>query len=223
MKIVRLAPNFLDSDDVLKKFCSKNFKTPYSLELIYLPFVLFRYRMDLTPFFGKIKTEKGLFLVDLLQGVPINIKKRTGFDAEDGLKKEFEPFISLSDSVENCKNRVSIGLETAAQKQVLPLVLEKEAAIQRGRNLLRYDVMRITGSLRYRRIDIIPQPETKVLYYPYWLIYYRNRRKKMTFEVIDGLSGQKEHGEIVSSIKMGLIRKETENENLDPSQGAIEN
>jgi len=218
MKITRLVPRLSNSDDVIKKYCRKNFKTPCSLELIYLPFVLFRYRIDLTLLFGKKKTEKGLFLVDLLQGIPINIKRNTKFEfKKPDLQEEFKELLG-SDSGQNDKNTVLIESEEVKEEQVLPIVLEEHTAIKRGKNLLMYDIMKLTGSLRYRSIDIIPHPETKVLHYPYWLIYYRDKKNRMRFDVLDALSGQKEGGQIIKSIKIGLVKK-TDSENLYFTEG----
>ena len=214
MKITRLVPRLSNSDEVIKKYCRRNFKAPCSLELIYLPFVLFRYRIKLTLLFGKNKTEKGLFLVDLLQGIPINIKSNTKLELkEPHLHEELKELLGSYLGGDG-KNRVLIESEEVDQEQVLPIVLEEQVAIKKGKNLLMYDIMRLTGSLRYRRVEIIPYPETKTLYYPYWLIYYRNRKNEMKFDVLDGLSGQKEGGQIIKSIKIGLVEKQEDSENL---------
>ena len=218
MKIVRLVPRLSDADDVVKKYCRRNFKAPCSVELIYVPFVLFGYRIELTSLFGNRKTEKGIFLADLLQGIPINIKKNTKFVFEDGcLQEEFKglvgsALIDPSDVIKDDKTiTVLIEKEQVPQEQVLPIVLDEQTAIKTGRNLLMYDIMKLTGSLRYRSIDIITEPETRTLYYPYWLIYYRDRKNKMQFDVLDGLSGQKEGGQIIKSVKIGLVEEHKKN------------
>jgi hypothetical protein len=36
----------------------------------------------------------------------------------------------------------------------------------------------------------------------------------MKFDVLDGLSGQKEGGQIIKSIKIGLVEKQTNSKNL---------
>lgn len=224
MKIVRLVPNFANTDDVLKKYCRKYFKAPCSLELVYLPFVLFRYRIDLTLLFGKKKTEKGLFLVDLLQGIPINIKRNTKFVFKSrDLQEKFRDLID-SNAVENKKTIVvSIEPDEVDQEQVLPIVLDEDTAIKKGKNLLMYDLMKLTGSFRYKSIDIIPEPERKILYYPHWLIYYRDKKNQMRFDVLDGLNGQKEGGQIIRSIKIGLVEKHKTTENSYLEKGVTEN
>lgn len=223
MRIVRLVPRFANAEDVLKKYCRKNFKAPCSLELVYLPFVLFRYTIELILLFGKKKTEKGLFLVDLLQGIPINIKKDTKFEFRDSnLQEQFSKLLNWV-PIGGKKNIVLIETEEVEQEQVLPIVLEEQVAIKAGKNLLMYDIMKLAGSLRYRRLDVIPQPGTKTLYYPYWLIYYRDRKGIMQFDVIDGLSEQKEGGQIIKSVKIGLVEKQKNSENLHLVKGVSEN
>ncbi len=223
MRIVRLVPRFANAEDVLKKYCRKNFKAPCSLELVYLPFVLFRYTIELISLFGKKKTEKGLFLVDLLQGIPINIKKYTGFEFTDSnLQEQFSKLLNWV-PIGGKKNIVLIETEEVEQEQVLPRVLEEQVAIEKGKSLLMYDIMKLAGSLRYRSLDVIPLPGTKTLYYPYWLIYYRNRKGVMQFDVTDGLSGQKEGGQIIKSVKIGLVEKQKNSVNLHLVKGASEN
>jgi len=223
MRVTRLVPTLADADDVLKKYCRKNFKAPCSLELVYLPFVLFRYTIELISLFGKKKTEKGLFLVDLLQGIPINIKKDTKFEFRDSnLQEQFSKLLNWV-PIGGKKNIVLIETEEVEQEQVLPIVLGEQVAIEKGKSLLMYDIMKLAGSLRYRRLDVIPQPGTKTLYYPYWLIYYRDRKGIMQFDVIDGLSEQKEGGQIIKSVKIGLVEKQKNSENLHLVKGVSEN
>ncbi len=226
MKIVRLVPRLSDVDDVIKRYCRKTFKAPCSIELIYVPFVLFKYRIELVSLFGKRKTEKGIFLADSLQGIPINIKKNTKFVFEDGrLQEEFKGLIgsALIDSSDVIKDGKTITVlvekEQIPEEQVLPKVLDDQAAVKRGKNLLMYDIMKLTGGLRYRRVDIIPEPETKTLYYPYWLIYYRDKKDRMRFDVLDSLSGQKEGGQIIKSVKIGLFEKHKNPETIYLEEG----
>ena len=230
MKIVRLVPRLSDADDVIKRYCRKTLKAPCSVELIYVPFVLFRYRIELVSLFGKRKTEKGIFLADSLQGIPINIKRNTKFVFEDGcLQEEFKGLIgsALIDSSDVIKDgktiTVSVEKKQIPEEQVLPKVLDDQAAVKRGKNLLMYDIMKLTGGLRYRRVDIIPEPETKTLYYPYWLIYYRDKKNRMRFDVLDSLSGQKEGGQIIKSVKIGLFEKHKNPENTYLEEGVSRN
>ncbi len=208
MNIVRLVPGYSNPDDMISRFCAKSFKFPYSVELIYLPFVLFLYKIEISGFFSAEKNEKGLFMVDLIQGIPVNIKKNTRFNVEEGLQKDFDIFNDLFTLRENNKTKtISIESKKVEADKVLPTVMDKMTAIKMGKKLLRYDIMRLIGNLRYRRVEIIPNPDTRLLYYPYWLIYYRNRHAQMKFVVLDGLSGQKEGGQIVDSIEIGLVKK----------------
>ena len=230
MKIVRLVPRLSDADDVIKRYCRKTFKAPCSVELVYVPFVLFRYRIELVSLFGKRKTEKGIFLADSLQGIPINIKRNTKFVFEDScLQEEFKGLIgsALIDSSDIIKDGKTITVlvekEQIPEEQVLPKVLDDQAAVKKGKNLLMYDIMKLTGGLRYRRVDIIPEPETKTLYYPYWLIYYRDKKNRMRFDVLDSLSGQKEGGQIIKSVKIGLFEKHKNPENTYLEEGVSRN
>jgi hypothetical protein len=231
MKVVSLVPRFADSDDVLKRYCRKNFKAPCSVELVYVPFVLFRYRIELTSLFGKRKTEKGIFLVDSLQGIPVNIKKNTKFVLRDeGLRRPFDGLLGSSlinptDLIKKDDKAITVSIESqdVAEEQVLPEVLDEKAAIKAGKNLLMYDIMKLTGSLRYRRVDVVPEPQTQTLYYPYWLLYYRNKKNQMRFDVLDALTGQKEGGQIIRSIKIGLVEKHKNPQNVNLEKGVSEN
>jgi hypothetical protein len=201
------------------------------VELVYVPFVLFRYRIELTSLFGKRKTEKGIFLVDSLQGIPVNIKKNTKFVLRDeGLRRPFDGLLGSSlinptDLIKKDDKAITVSIESqdVAEEQVLPEVLDEKAAIKAGKNLLMYDIMKLTGSLRYRRVDVVPEPQTQTLYYPYWLLYYRNKKNQMRFDVLDALTGQKEGGQIIRSIKIGLVEKHKNPQNVNLEKGASEN
>jgi len=219
MNIVSFIPAFSDPEDVVRKFCARSFKVPYSLELVYLPFVLFKYHVRLTQFFGKTRIKEGLFLVDMAQGIPVNIKTETFFEVEETLKKYFGALLPPLQPEDKKKARtVALEGRDVSEEQVLPPILNESEAIGRGKTLLRYDLMRLAGNLRYRMFEIIPSSETKVLYYPYWIVYYRSGQGEMKFGIIDGLSGQKESGEIVTSIKMSLARKHSNNLGLNFSR-----
>ena len=230
MRIVGLVPKFDDCDDVIKGYCRKNFKAPCSIELVYVPFVLFRYRIELTSLFGRRKTEKGIFLVDSLQGIPVNIKKNTKFVLRDeGLRRQFDGLLgpALIDSTDLIKDdktiTVSIKWQDVSEEQILPAAMDEKAAIKAGKNLLMYDIMKLTGGLRYRRVDVVPEPQTQTLYYPYWLIYYRDKKNNMKFDVLDALSGQKEGGQIIRSVKIGLVEKQKSSQNVNIEKGVSEN
>jgi hypothetical protein len=185
--------------------------------------VLFGYKIELTSLFGRKKTEYGLFLADLVQAIPVNIKKDTKFEFRNPeLRNEFAK-IHSSAATEDKKNTILIETEDVEEEQVLPIVLQEQAAIKQGKSLLMYDVMKLAGSLRYRRVDIIPLPGAKTIYYPYWLIYFRDRKGKMQFDVLDGLSGQKEGGQIIKSVKTGLVEKHKISENLHLVKGGSVN
>jgi len=207
MNIIRLIPNFPSADEVLEKFCRKNLKTPYSLEMVYLPFVLFRYRIERTAHWGKTQNEYGLFMADLVQGSPVNVSRATRLEVQENLKQEFEGWLNLLVPGPNPKNRAAIGTFRVEEDKVLPALLDARSAVQEGKRLLRYDVMRLAGGLRYRRIEIIPEPQTKTLYYPYWIVYHKNRKGRMEFTILDGVTGEKEKDEVRRSVELALLRQ----------------
>ena len=85
MNILRFAPRFSDAAGVVSKFCAKSLRVPAAAELVYLPFVLFKYSIKTSGFAGKQKTAPGLFLVDLVQATPMNIRAGTVFSTEGNM------------------------------------------------------------------------------------------------------------------------------------------
>lgn len=215
MNILSFAPLETTPDEIIKKFWFKSFKIPFAVELLYMPYLFFEYRIELTPFFGRPKSEKGFFLVDLLLGTPMNIQKNISFEMSDDLKKEFEGFGDLFYAPKNDRDKKKVKLQKkeAEESQILPILLKEKDAQEKGKKLLRYDIMRVAGALRYRKMDIVCQPKTIILHYPYWVVYYRDRRKMMRFDAFDGLSGAKERGEIFQCLKLGLTKKGEVREN----------
>jgi hypothetical protein len=207
MNVVSFVPRSSDPDAVVHKFAAKSLKTPFSVEMLYLPYVLFRYRVDWTTLAGKEKNEPGLFLADLLQGLPMNIQKKTKFELPPEMEEEFAGFAGLMSPARPAKRTVSLQRSDIPDDKILPAALEEKAAIERGKSVFKYDLMRVMGGLRFRKIGIVPLPETKILYYPFWLVYHKDKKGKMRFEVFDALTGQKEKGPVVQSIKLGLIKK----------------
>jgi hypothetical protein len=207
MKIATFIPGSTEPDAVVHRFSAKSLKTPFSTEMLYLPYVLFRYRVYWTTLLGKKKSENGLFLADLIQGLPMNIQKDTKFELSGDIADEFKSYAELMNAGRPAKRTVSLGRKDAPEDKILPAALEENAAIERGKSVFKYDLMRIMGGLRFRNIKIVPLPDTKILYYPFWLVYYKDKKKKMRFDVFDGLTDQREKGQVVQSIKLGLIKK----------------
>jgi len=206
MKIITIIPEIKDADAVLHKFGRRSLRTPISAEMIHLPYLLFRYRIAWTTLGGKARTTDGLLCADLLQGRPMSIARATRFALEDGLEGEFAEFEPLLDPPRP-KRSVTVERRDVPDAAVLPGALAEEDAIERSKAVLKYDLMRLFGGLRFRRIEIRPLPARKVLYYPFWLIYHRDRQGRMQFEAFDALSGQREKGDIARSIKLGLLKK----------------
>ncbi|MDH4271865.1 MAG: hypothetical protein OEW18_07795 [Candidatus Aminicenantes bacterium] len=211
MNILRFAPRFSDADGVVSKFCAKSLRVPAAAELVYLPFVLFKYSIRTSGYTGKRKTAPGLFLVDLVQATPMNIRAGTVFLTEGNMTGSLTSLISVSSSVDgDDEGAIRVGTQEIAATQVLPALLDREEAVSRGKRVLRYDLMRLAGGLRYRNWEMVIHPEMAVVHYPFWIIYYRNRRGEMQLGVLDGLNGRREGGEIAASIRKGLVEKKNE-------------
>ncbi|MEW5901850.1 MAG: hypothetical protein AB1715_10345 [Acidobacteriota bacterium] len=229
MKIVRWAPKVVGAEEAVRIFCARSLKVPFSIELVYLPFVFFKYTISLTTFCGEKKSSRGLFLVDMIQGVPTNVRKDALLDLDPGLEDDFAPVllppkISVPGAPASNREVRILRLEShaAEESQVLSPLLPVEEAIARGKRLLRYDLMRLAGGLRYRKFEITVHPETRVIHHPFWLIYYRSRRGEMRLSVVDGVSGKKENDEITRAIKLGLVKKEASSA-LKKNEGANPN
>lgn len=211
MDILHLSPRSKSPDEVLHRFAAKSLKTPFSVELVYLPFVLFRFRIERTTFSRARTAEEGLFLADLVQGSPMNILKGTAFELEDEAKRELDRFHDLMASPLRPKRTVTIGKSDIPEDRIIAAAIRAETAIDTAKKVYRYDLMRVTGGLRFRRMEITVLPPVKTLYYPFWLVYYRDKKSKMRFDVYDGLLNRRERGEIVRSIKLGLIKEKRGN------------
>jgi hypothetical protein len=208
MNVIRIAPRLTDADEAVGIFCARTLKVPFAVELVYAPFVMFHYAAELTRFRGEKKTLEGLFLADLIQGGPMNVPRGTRFEVGPDLEKEFSRLIPQAGGDENGKAAV-IRLETGcvSESQVLPVLMEREEAMAGGKKLLRYDLMRLAGGLRYRKLDIALLPGAKTVYYPLWLAYYRRRGGAVAFRVIDAVTGRREGGEVARSVAIGLVGK----------------
>ncbi|MHC4531989.1 MAG: hypothetical protein ACYSXD_10580, partial [Planctomycetota bacterium] len=141
------------------------------------------------------------------------------FDFIDANLKEQFSKLTGEDSAKDEKTViVKIQSEEVDPQQLLPTVIDRQTAVEKGKKLLMYDIMKLAGALRYKKVDIVPGLQRKVLYYPHWLVYYRDRKNNMKFDVFDALNGQKEGGQIIRSVKIGLLKK---HENL--TEGVSEN
>jgi hypothetical protein len=217
MNIIRFTPTITDADDIVHKFGRRSLGKPVAAEMLYLPSILFRYRIDWLTFFGKKRSERGLFMADLIQGNPTNIRKSTGFMIAPELRKEFLGFPEMAAPAFS-KRTIPVDSVQISEDSVLPQVLGDQTAVERAKSFLRYDLMRVIGGLRFRTIEIGCLPGAKILYYPLWLVYYRGKKGEMRFQAFDGLTGEKEKSEIVRSIKLGLLKKKELG--TDPTESA---
>lgn len=215
MNILRFAPRYSDTDGAVGRFCARSLRVPAAAELVYLPFVMFRYFLEISGRTGKRKAATGLFLADLIQGTPMNVRTDTIFSEESGGGGALAAFLPVSDAVDGKGDGgIRVGRQEVAADRILPALLDMEEAISRARRLLRFDLMRLAGGLRYRDWEVVIHPDRAVIHYPYWLIYCRNRRGEMRLSVIDGLNGRRESGEIATSLKKGLLEKEDEKKEI---------
>ena len=208
MNIIRIAPQVTDPEAAARVFSAKTVRVPAAAELVYAPFVMFRYAVEMTGFRGEKKAFEGLFMADLIQGGPMNVPRGTRFEVSPGLAEEFSGLMGQLGGSENGKAAV-IRLERrpVSESQVLPELVERETAMARGKKLLRYDLMRLAGGLRYRRLDITLLAGAKAIHYPLWLVYYRRRGGELAFRVVDAVTGRREGGEVARSVALGLVGK----------------
>jgi hypothetical protein len=208
MNIIRIAPRLTDAEEAVRIFCARTLKLPLAAELVYVPFVLFGYAAELMRFRGEKKILQGLFLADLIQGGPMNVPRGMRFEVGPGLDEELSRLTLQGGGGENNKTAfVRLEIGHVLEKQVLPMLLEREKAMARGKRLLRYDLMRLAGGLRYRKLDVRLLPGAKTVYYPLWLVYYRRRKGEVAFRVIDAVTRRREGGEVARSVAMGLVGK----------------
>jgi hypothetical protein len=208
MNVIRIAPRLTDAEAAVTVFSAKTLKVPLAAELVYAPFVMFRYAVAMSGFRGEKKAFEGLFLADLIQGGPMNVPRGTRFEVGPDLEAEFSPLIPQVGENKNGKTaliRLEVGRVSDAQ--ILPALMEREEAMAGGKKLLRYDLMRLAGGLRYRRLNITLLPGAVTIHYPLWLVYYRRRGGELAFRVIDAVTGRRESGQMVKSVAMSLVGK----------------
>ena len=209
MKITILKPTIITEEEAVKKFWSKKTKIPYSIELIYFPFLLFRYHVNQIYFSGKNRSYDGLLLTDLIKGIPINVSNKIRFKMNPEFQKKFKDLIDPFFNENDGYDILFIKEDKVDEEKVLPILLAEDEAIKRGIKILMYDIMKFTGSIRHRKVDIEPRHRGKVIYHPYWLIYYLNRKNEMKFSVLDAMNGQIEGREINDAIQIGLFARAT--------------
>ena len=90
----------------------------------------------------------------------------------------------------------------------------------KGKKLLRYDLMRLAGGFRYRKLDITLLPGPMTIHYPLWLVYYRRRGGELTFSLVDAVTGRREGGELANSVAHSLVGKTPTGHPPDFSRGA---
>ncbi len=205
MRISRFAPASEAPDRALHRFGVRSFRAPFSTEIAHLPHVLFRYRVEWTTLLGRERSSEGLFLADLFQGLPVNILRSTALAVPESLRTAFAPFADLLLPAGRTKRTVAVENREVPDASVLPASLGEEEALARAKGIYKYDLLRVAGGLRLRRFAIVPGAARLVLYYPFRLVYYKDKRGRMAFAAFDAVTDERERGSPVRSIKLGLL------------------
>jgi hypothetical protein len=210
MDAIRFEPIIKDEAEALKAHYCASSKKIKSLELVYLPFCLFKYKISRQAWLGENKSDESLLLADMVNGIPINVPAQVEFnDKTGGAMTSLVSGIDKSRATRlagrGLKVRVSrISVENAElpDKSALKTAITHEEAVRKGLWALRYDLMRIWGPFRSKSIQMSrSEAEPMQVYFPYWILYYP-KNGKMDFEALDALSGSKEG----TQIKMSIVR-----------------
>lgn len=206
--VICFQPVFHQPEQVIHKFVIRSLKTPQAVELVYLPFYLFIYTVRTLSLLGRQAEFQGIMLVDLVQGEPMAINRQTAIEGAADILNKFPGFKNVT----NIKNRNKINFKaTLIQQEVveshlLPASLQPAQAIDRARNIFKYDLWRLAGGFRFRKVEIIPDFEGLTVYYPIWLVYY-SKKGQMSFKAYDGLTLEKVSGNFLLAIKKALLYK----------------
>ncbi len=211
MEILRFKPIIKNMEDALKAHYSSSARRIESVELIHLPFCLFNYDVVRRRWFSSEISDKALLLVDMVNGIPINVPSQVEFEDSGGAVAPLLSGIDRSRATRiagrGLKMRVSrIAVEKAdvEERSAIKPLLNDEEAIRRGLWALRYDLMRVWGPLRYRSIKLAKSDKDAVtMHFPYWMLYYR-KAGRMHFDALDALSGVREGTQIKMSIVKGM-------------------
>jgi hypothetical protein len=205
MRIARFAPASEEPDRALRRFGLRSFRAPFSTELLHLPHVLFRYRVEWTTLLGRGRASEGLFLADLIQGLPVNVLRTTALAVPESLRPSFAPFADLLLPGSRTKRTVAVEDRDVPEASVLPASLGEEEAMTRAKGVYKYDLLRVAGGLRLRRFAIVLGAERLPLYYPFRLVYHKDKHGRMAFAAFDAVTDERERGAPARSIKLGLL------------------
>ncbi|MDD5502015.1 MAG: hypothetical protein PHH26_00955 [Candidatus Thermoplasmatota archaeon] len=209
MKAIRFEPIIKDEADALKAHYSASSKKIKSLELVYLPFCLFKYKISRKAWLGEDKSDESLLLADMVNGIPINVPAQVEFNDKTG---KMAPLISGIDKSKATRlagrglkvkvSKISVENADLPEKSTLKTAISHREAVRKGLWALRYDLMNIWGPFRSKSLEMSrSEAEPLQVYFPYWILYYP-KNGKMDFEALDALSGSKEG----TQIKMSIVR-----------------
>jgi len=205
LRVLVLVPVLESAEEASRIYLQMVRHRPTSLELVYLPFVLFRYRIAATSLFGRKREETGAVLVDLNGSVPINIRKGTRITGPG-----MERYAGAIEAEGRGRQRsagppFSVESRRVPARAVAPANIPVEEAVKDGLRILRYEYFRLIGPLRNRRMEIRAEDPHTLLYHPYWIFYYLGRGGGKAYDVLDALNGSKEGGQITRSVARALF------------------
>lgn len=209
MEAIRFEPVIRNEEEALKAHYSASSRKIKSLELVYLPFTLFKYRVSRKSWLGEIRSDESLLLSDMVNGIPINVPAQVEFSDRTG---KLAPLVSGIDKSRATRlagrglkvrvGRISVENADLPERCALKTAIGHDEAVRKGLWALRYDLMRIWGPFRSKSIEMTrSEAEPLQVYFPYWILYYP-KNGKVDFDALDALSGSKEG----TQIKMSIVR-----------------
>lgn len=165
---------------VAQKVLKKREKQLISMELIYVPFCFFIIKYKLK----KDENERKVVMaVDMVIG---------GSGIYEG-------------GVEGIRDTKVIEL---GNQQVLNMVIEIEHAKKRAMEELRRTLYsKMLLRMRTFKMDVV---EYKVIYFPFWVTYYKSKKEEIGFSVINAISGEFDNPWYRAFIIEGFLRKHEE-------------
>jgi hypothetical protein len=209
MSTVCFQPLFDKPEPVIHKFVTRSFQTPQAVELVYLPFYLFIYKVKTLSLLGRLNTFHNIMLVDLVGGEPTSINRQTFIEASPELTQDFPVLPSITEIQKNnkIKQRLKLIKQELPENSLLPPILRPKEAVNSARKIFKYDFFRLAGGFGYKRVEIVPDFDGLTVYYPIWLVYYSDRKKHMHLKAFNGLTLEKESGNFLLAIKKALLEK----------------
>jgi hypothetical protein len=162
---LRIAPRYNSIESLSEKIGEKH---GLAAELLYLPFYLFGYTIVAERARNKKTSEKGLLLVDLINGIPINVMNSSKISLANGGEK-IKDLIGDKLTEERGDKVIRIDEAEISKEKLPPPRLPAEEAKRKALWVLRWDLMRVLGGFRYKEVNILSNEKGAIIYYPYWI------------------------------------------------------